>query len=51
MTKPNTVPSTVKSWFEILKVAGVNPSTVETTTERVSGTQKGGGDSHLSQRG
>jgi len=34
MTKPNTVPSTVNSWFEIPKLAEVNPSTVETTTEQ-----------------
>ena len=39
MTKPSTVPKTVNSWFEIPKLAEVNPSTVETTTEQ---RQRGG---------
>ena len=39
MTKPSMVPKTVNSWFEIPKLTEVNPSTVETTTERC---QRGG---------
>ena len=34
MTKPNTVPSTVNSWFEKLKLTEVNWLTQDTTTER-----------------
>ena len=34
MTKPNTVPNTVNSWFDILKLTEVNWLTVDTTTEQ-----------------
>ena len=36
MTKPNTVPNTVNSWFETLKSVVVNFPTAETTRESVS---------------
>jgi len=36
MTKPNMVPNTVNSWFEILRSVVVNFPTAETTKESVS---------------
>ena len=40
MTKPNTVPNTVNSWFETLKSWEVNFPTAETTKEHVSRTRE-----------
>ena len=34
MTKPNTVPNTVNSWFEAFRLWEVNLLTEETTAER-----------------
>ena len=51
MTKPNTVPNTVNSWFETLKLAEVNLSTRETTTKQSQRSLGGGKHSYLSQQG
>jgi len=40
MTKPNTVPNTVNSWFEILRSVVVNFPTAETTKESVNRTRE-----------